>query len=121
MGETSQENCKARMQIFSPQRRIQVPLWSWIAQIWGLCVAMFLLGFSIWVLPQAKHPFGWLSFVVVLFRIAINGIRGFRETITASSVTICEDGVQRKKREGVVFYQWSDVTRYEPYRLDFAL
>ena len=56
-----------------------------------------------------------------MLRILIAGVTGLRQTIIVGEITMLEDGMQRKSRQSVAFYRWEDVTRYEPYRLDFAL
>jgi hypothetical protein len=109
------------MQSFSVPTKLRVPLWSWAGQIGGLIMAVFFLGFSIWLIGQAKHPVGWSLFVIILFGMVIAGVIGIRQTIIISGTTVTENGLERKRRKDVAFYRWEDVVRYEPYRLDFAL
>ena len=109
------------MQSLSFPKKLKIPVWSWLGQTFGLCLCVFFLGFSVWMLLQAKHSFGWIFFIAALLAILASGLKAFRQTIMVNEVLMLEDGLQKKMRGRTVFYRWEDVTRYQPYRLDFAL
>jgi hypothetical protein len=109
------------MQSFLFPKRLVMPLWSWFARIFGFCISAFFLVFSIWTLTWARHPFGWAFFVFLLFIILLDAIKGVRELLVINGIVLLEDGLQKRKMRHDVSYRWEEVTRYEPYRLDFAL